>query len=106
MLTNVLGFWVHSLKLPLSVCHELERLAERFLWKGSMHARSWNSICEPKFEGGVDIRRVSELNTAGAVKLAWRFCSSQKLWAMWIRPQYLKGAPVNAATCSILDLGT
>ena len=52
------------------------------------------------------IRRVTELNVAGGIKLFWRFCSSNKLWAKWIRAFYLKESSMSSAKASLLDSGT
>ena len=46
VLYNVLGYWIQTYKLSLSVCKELERLAANFLWHGRMHDWNWNSICK------------------------------------------------------------
>ena len=91
VLTNVIGYWHQTLKLLISTCRELERLAANFLRKGRMHAWIWDSLCKPKREDGVGIKKVTELNIVGDIKLFWRFCTSKCLWATRMRATYLKG---------------
>jgi len=65
--------------MPLSVTKKLERISSNFLWNNKMPAWSWAGICKTKKEGGLGIRRISDINAASGIKLYWRLCTSQSL---------------------------
>ncbi|XP_043696964.1 uncharacterized protein LOC122647675 [Telopea speciosissima] len=70
-------YWSGIYGLPLSTIKALEALMASFLWKGSdstrfLHPLSWAAVCLPKKEGGLGIRHISEVNSAGIIKLLWK----------------------------------
>ena len=66
-----------------------------------MHVWNWSTICRPKDEGGFGIRRVKDINAASGIRLVWRLCTSNSLWAA----HYLKGFHLYQASSTILDSG-
>ena len=101
VLHGMVSYWIHSFKIPVSISKELEKLFANFLWKGGIHAYSWTNICKPKVEGGVGIRRIQEINEAAGLKLIWKLCTSQSLWASWMNERYCKGTSFwEASICS------
>jgi len=44
--TSYIGY--KSYKLPISVMKALERIMANFIWKGRMHACSWDSMLQTK----------------------------------------------------------
>ena len=59
-----------------------------------------------KKEGGCGIRRLMDINKASGVRLVWRICTSNSLWAMWMRKHYLQDKHNSQATATLLDSGT
>jgi hypothetical protein len=58
------------------VIRVLEQIFSRFLWNGGSDgpARakvSWESICVPKEEGGLGLRRIEDWNIAAILKFIW-----------------------------------
>lgn len=74
---------------------KIESLFAKFLWTGpdlikKIHEVSWEDICKPT-EGGLNIRRVKDKNTASSMKhLWWLAKKNESLWVKWIHAKYLK----------------
>lgn len=68
-----------------------------FLWKGNANgdlgARvSWDLICRPKSEGGLGLKRASELNKDCLARLIWLLLQgSESLWIAWVKEVVLRG---------------
>jgi len=71
-----------------------------------MHVWGWQDTCRPKNEGGLGIRRLSDINKATGVRLAWRLCNSNSLWAQWMRDYYMLEKHLSQASSTILHSGT
>jgi len=61
VLNSTLNCWIQSFKVPNAFMKDIERISARFLWKGRLHAWSWETTCRPRKEGGMGIRAVSDL---------------------------------------------
>ena len=75
----MISYWMFSFKMQVAIVKELERMFSNFLWHRNMHSWKWDSIYRPKPEGGLGIRRVSHINNASGIRLAWRMCTSSAL---------------------------
>ena len=106
VLLSYLSYWVQSYKVSCTISNELERISSNFVWNGKIHAWSWNSMCKPKREGGLELRRVQDIANAAGIKLVWRLFTSNSLWAKWMNEKYVKDTPITELTCSSLDSGT
>ena len=91
VMLGIISYWIQSFHFPVSIYNELDRLCANFLWKGQMHAWKWEYICWPKTEGGVGLRRIQDINQAARSKILWNFCTSNSIWANWMKDHYLKG---------------
>jgi len=64
-------------KLPLGLCHEIEKLIRGFWWRQrgdrrKIHWIKWEEMCEPKSEGGMNFNELSLFNDALLAKQMWR----------------------------------
>lgn len=41
-------------------------------------------------EGGHGIRRIADINEPAGVKMLWRLCTSNNIWANWMNARYVK----------------
>ncbi|KAL9661558.1 hypothetical protein QQ045_026382 [Rhodiola kirilowii] len=87
---------IHTLSIlpvPKVVLNGIERLMRNFIWdRGSTsrhHWINWDSICKPKDEGGLGIRKLTEVKDCLLHKLAWRFLLNNSIWAKYARSKYL-----------------
>ncbi|KAG6513034.1 hypothetical protein ZIOFF_031180 [Zingiber officinale] len=78
---------------PLEVLRKLEGVFASFFWSSVGHDRkvhwvAWRDICRPKQEGGLGIRRLSEVGVALSMKLWFRFREQCTQWARFLRRSY------------------
>ncbi|XP_028754982.1 uncharacterized protein LOC114714409 [Neltuma alba] len=81
-------------KLPVTICNEVEKLQRGFIWddlqERKAHPIGWDKICLPKNVGGLGFRKLSSMNKACGVKIAWKLKSeSTRLWADVLRHKYI-----------------
>ncbi|XP_021996030.1 uncharacterized protein LOC110893223 [Helianthus annuus] len=83
--------------LPARIIHDLEAKMRNFLWSQGSFQRgkakvSWKSVCVPKNEGGLGIRRIGDVNKALMVSHVWSILTNREsLWVAWIHSYRLKG---------------
>lgn len=95
VITGTVNFWITTFVLPRGCIKKIESLCNRFLWAGSIEGNymakvSWNSVCMPKKEGGLGLRRFSVWNTTLCLRLIWLiFSGSKSLWVAWHKHHHL-----------------
>ncbi|XP_026458492.1 uncharacterized protein LOC113359008 [Papaver somniferum] len=80
-------------KWPCSVIKECEKIMRNFLWSGDGETRkfttiSWKRVCTPFDEGGLGIRRLSDLNKALLMNMMWNLLNSKEEWAMFFAVKF------------------
>lgn len=91
VIQSLTNFWLTAFKLQ-----EIERLCSAFLWSGpSLNANkakiSWPQVCKPKWEGGLGLMPLKEVNAVCCLKLVWRILSSHdSLWVQWIKANLIR----------------
>ena len=75
--------------LPKGCIRKIESLCSRFLWSGKTDSPtcskvSWETVCLPKDEGGLGLRRFQVWNKTLILRLVWLlFSESGSLWVAW-----------------------
>ncbi|XP_021996129.1 uncharacterized protein LOC110893325 [Helianthus annuus] len=102
LITSVLSamhiYWSSVFMLPTRIVLELEACMRNFLWsqessysKGKSKV-SWKTVCTPKYEGGLGIRRIGDMNKALMAYHAWSIVSKREsLWVDWVHSYRLRG---------------
>lgn len=60
--------------IPSKTCLQIEQLMRNILWSANLDARRcnlvrWETVCLPRYEGGLGLRRVKEFNDACMLRL-------------------------------------
>jgi len=82
--------------LPSSLCNILDRRFKDFWWGFPMNKsrnlslKSWDSICLPRSQGGLGLRKMLSTNLALITKLGWKFLNSNSLWVQHLHKKYIK----------------
>ena len=109
VLYSIQLYWCSLFIIPKYTISKIEQSLSSFLWSGnSGSARrakiNWESVCLPKEEGGLGLRRVKDLNDSNVMKHIWNLFYKDSLWVAWVRRFYLRqGSLWNAkvpASCS------
>ncbi|GJR97289.1 hypothetical protein Tco_0269463 [Tanacetum coccineum] len=97
VLSSMHIYWASVFILPSRIVHDLEQLMHGFLWcQGEMKKGkakvAWDSVCMPKHEGGLGIRRIEDFNIALMATHIWSiFTHRESLWVKWVHTYKLKG---------------
>ncbi|XP_021996201.1 uncharacterized protein LOC110893399 [Helianthus annuus] len=98
VLSSMHIYWASVFILPARITQELEARMRNFLWsqessfnKGKSKV-SWKTVCTPKYEGGLGIRRIGDMNKALMASHIWSIVSKRaSLWVEWVHSYHLKG---------------
>jgi hypothetical protein len=90
---------IYSLSLyswPVALLKDVEKCIRNFIWSGDIDKRklvtvSWDNICKPYSQGGLNLRSLTKLNTATNMKLCWNLLNSQSSWAKLLRDRVIRG---------------
>lgn len=87
---------MQTVKLPTLTCEEIEAHSRSFIWgstneKKKPHLVKWEQVCQPKENGGLGIRRMSQNNEAFLMKLGWGILTlPNALWVKVLRSKYMR----------------
>ena len=93
---SITNFWCSVFRLPKTCLNTIEGMCAAFLWSGSPNTHTkakvaWEDICQPKDEGGLGIRRLTDTSRVFALSLIWRLLTnSGSLWVAWTKAYLLK----------------
>ena len=96
VLYNIQMYWCSMFIIPKYTIAKIEQIFSSFLWSGKLgNARRakirWESVCLPKKEGGLGLRRVKDSNDASVMKHIWNFFyRKDSLWVAWVQRIYLR----------------
>ncbi|KAK1424620.1 hypothetical protein QVD17_19953 [Tagetes erecta] len=100
VISSMYVYWASVLVLPSSTVKELEQKMKGFLWQKNSNERAkskvaWSDVCLPKTEGGLGIRKISDVNRSLISYHLWSIIIHRKsLWVDWIYDHKLKGRSI------------
>ncbi|XP_021979622.1 uncharacterized mitochondrial protein AtMg00310-like [Helianthus annuus] len=89
-------YWASVFILPKRIIQELEERMRKFLWSQGNNIKgkakvNWKSVCMPKTEGGLGIRRVVDMNNALMATHIWSLLSNREsLWVKWVHSYHIQ----------------
>ena len=96
VLYSIHQYWCSLFIIPKYTIYKIEQTFSRFLWARNIESThrakiSWKSVCLPKEEGGLGLRRIKDSNDANVMKHIWNlFYRKDSLWVAWVRRLYLR----------------
>jgi hypothetical protein len=78
------------------LCKNLDRRFKYFLWgfppdkSRNLSLKSWDSVCLPRNQGGLGLRKMTTTNLALITKLGWKFLHSNSLWVEHLHKKYIQ----------------
>ena len=96
LLYSIQAYWCTMFINPKLTCYKIEQIFNGFLWSGKEgNARrakvGWKSLCLPREEGGLGLRRVKDWNDATIMKHIWNlFYMMDSILVAWVREVLLR----------------
>jgi hypothetical protein len=97
ILYNIQVYWTGIFILPKKIIKAIEQKFNRFLWNGKDEGAAKaklasNSLCFPKREGGLGLKKIEEWNHASIMRHIWNiFTKAGSIWVAWIKEYILRG---------------
>ena len=95
---GIINFWLSTFSLPKGCLEKIESLCSRFLWAGNIDGSkgakvSWSTVCLPKCEGGLGLRRLTDWNSTLSLRFIWfLFSENVSLWTQWHKYHNIKAS--------------
>ncbi|KAK5793327.1 hypothetical protein PVK06_034470 [Gossypium arboreum] len=99
VLLAIPSYFMQSMMIPRKICDEIECLVRRFIWRTSDGKKKtllvgWDSICQPKWCGGLGMRQFLDQNIVFLLKLGYKLVSDDEaLWVRVLRSKYRVNDP-------------
>lgn len=96
VIVSTVNFWSSAFILPSACFDTIESMCSAFLWSGSPTVThkakvSWEDVCYPKQEGGLELRRFRDTSRVFALRLIWLlFTQTGSFWVAWTKEYLLK----------------
>jgi len=94
VLSSLPVYFLSFFKAPAGIISSIESIFKRFFWGGSEDSRkiawiNWDSVCVPKENGGLGVRRLGEFNLSLLGKWCWRLLvDKERLWYRVLKARY------------------
>lgn len=87
-------FQMQTVKLPVSICNEMDKITRKWIWGGAKDIRKiyllrWGTLCKPVKLGGASLRSAEAMNKSLLAKLVWRLIVKlEATWCNLLRAKY------------------
>lgn len=98
VLTRVPIYTLANSYVPITIIKKIEQLMANFLWNSQGEKRThwinWDSICRPREEDGLGVRRLAHIQRYLHGKLMWLVLQGDSLWGRFVRAKYSRGQTI------------
>ncbi|KAH1082724.1 hypothetical protein J1N35_022485 [Gossypium stocksii] len=96
ILLSIPSYFVQAMMVPKGVCDKIECIVRKFVWgfhngSSKMTLVSWDSVCQPKPYGGLDLRQLKDYKTPFMMNIGFNIISNVN--ALWIQVLWSKYSP-------------
>lgn len=82
------SFWIQVWQMTVDIIKKIGTIRANFLRAGKQHKINWDSVCKPKHEGGLGLRKIHDMQVVTSIKLLWKLLENKSLWTKWIWSGY------------------
>ena len=99
---GMLVYSFHIYRWPIRLLKMLDRWIKQFIWSGDIYSQkictvSWNQICLPWENGGLDLKSTRSINSSSLLHLSWTIFTQDSEWARMFQQCFLSyGLPRNS----------
>ncbi|KAE8732108.1 hypothetical protein F3Y22_tig00002237pilonHSYRG00293 [Hibiscus syriacus] len=95
VLMAISTYFMQTCRFPSKVYHDIEKIVRHFIWTSNDQSRgipivSWDSLSQPRHNGGLDIRRLQQYNSAFLMKLFFAVASNTETYFIKLLRQKYK----------------
>ncbi|XP_070006032.1 uncharacterized protein [Nicotiana sylvestris] len=100
VLFGIQTYWVQIFLLPKKIMKMIETICRTFLWTGSIECSkkaliAWDTLCQPKATGGLNVIYMKIWNKATLLKHLWVLAMKKDtLWIKWAHNYYIKNRDI------------
>ncbi|GKA39075.1 RNA-directed DNA polymerase, eukaryota, reverse transcriptase zinc-binding domain protein [Tanacetum coccineum] len=93
-------YWASVYLIPKTNVEDIEKVLKGFLWsqgdlKRGVAKVAWKTVCTPKSQGGLGLKRLGPWNEALLCKHLWNVAThKESLWVKWVNVVKLKGKSI------------
>ncbi|KAL1165141.1 hypothetical protein V6Z11_A06G112000 [Gossypium hirsutum] len=83
VLLSIPNYFIQFVKIPISVCKEIEKIARGFIWGRSTTSQKpslvkWNDCCQPLSDEGLGLKSLIDQYDSFLLKLGFFFFSNKQ----------------------------
>jgi len=98
VLSSLPMYMMSFFEIPKGVRKKLDYFHSRFFWQSDEHKRKyrlakWDILCQPKYQGGLEIHNLELKNVALLSKWLYRLLMTDGTWQQILRNKYLGTKP-------------
>jgi hypothetical protein len=87
-------YWLSLASIPFSILNKLRKILFNFLWNGigeshHYHLCRWETLAQPKRNGGWGFLNIFSFSKALAATTLWRVLTKEGIWKEVIKDKYL-----------------
>lgn len=88
VLYPMVSYWMQCFELPKKTVHKINQICKKFLWCGKKSKIPWETVTTPKEEGGLGLKKLSDISKNYTIKRIWNVLNNGTMCAKWMNNRY------------------